>query len=809
MSDSMTDHLFEDGLDPFSEPGAIKPDLDQARRFLDLLDPAGDFTFQVFDDSPLKGVHLAKIAHGTLDEEAERLSTWNAAGAGVFVTIGETDGMGRRAENVIRVRAVFVDLDGAPLQPVLACALKPHVIVESSPGRYHGYWLVDDLPLDQFAPVQKAIAARFGGDPAVHDLPRVMRLPGFWHQKAQPFMTRVHRREDRLPYTADEILACFPHRVEPGKGAGNGQDRGHTAGGTDDLVRLILTGEAYHQPLTALAWRYVADGMIPAKVVQTLQGLMSASSGPRDDRWCARYAEIPRTVATAEQKLAAQGGVTTSAPIASAVEEEWPEPDLSVLEEHRLPAPELPLEIFGDYWSSWVSAQAEAKSCAPDYVAAGLLAGAGVLIGNARWGSPWPGWAEPPVLWVAGVGNPSSGKSPGLDGPRDLLTAIEAEANSGRKEELLQWDTAARAAKLHLEVWEAEAKVAIRSDSPPPPRPAEAEPPERPVMCRIVTDDPTIERFARLISENCKGMLLYRDELSGWIGSHDRYGGAGGDRPFYLQAYGGRPYVVDRQKNPEPIIIPALTIGICGGIQPDRLRSQVLSGDDDGLAARFLYFWPEPVPPRRPTRLPPSGAQTKLELLHSLKEQLGADGKRVPLPFASAAADALQEYRTQVAELESEASGLFLSWIGKLPGTVVRVATILEHLYWVGDREGGMPPQEISDRAAVAAIAFLDSYALPMARRAFGDAGQPLADRDAVAIARWIMAQTPIPEAINLPDLRRHHAPIGRDAERYDAAFSELADVNWVRPTQPVGGGLPGRRRKDWSVNPRLQEAQP
>jgi hypothetical protein len=65
-------------------------------------------------------------------------------------------------------------------------------------------------------------------------------------------------------------------------------------------------------------------------------------------------------------------------------------------------------------------------------------------------------------------------------------------------------------------------------------------------MCRIVTDDPTIERFARLIGENPKGMLLYRDELSGWIGSHDRYGGAGGDRPFYLQAYGGRPYVVDR-----------------------------------------------------------------------------------------------------------------------------------------------------------------------------------------------------------------------------------------------------------------------
>jgi hypothetical protein len=606
-------------------------------------------------------------------------------------------------------------------------------------------------------------------------------------------------------YSAEQILAAFPPAAPTASAPGNGQDR--TAGATDDLARLILTGEAYHQPLTALAWRFIADRMAPVKVVQVLQGFMAASSGPRDDRWCSRYAEIPRTVATAGQKLGAQGGVISSAPITTVVEEEWPEPDLSVLEEHRLPAPPLPLEIFGNYWSSWLSAQAEAKSCAPDYAAAGLLAGAGVLIGNARWGSPWPGWAEPPVLWVAGVGNPSSGKSPGLDGPRDLLSAIEAEANSGRKEALLEWDTAARTARLVLDVWEAEVKAAIKNDSVPPPRPSGADQPERPVMCRIVTDDPTIERFARLISENHKGMLLYRDELSGWVGGLERYGGGeGSDRAFYLQAYGGRPYVVDRQKNPEPIIIPALTVGICGGIQPDRLRSQVLSGDDDGLAARFLYFWPEPVPPRRPTRLPPSGARTKLELLHGLKEQLGADGKRVPLPFASAAADALQAYRAEVAELESETSGLFCSWLGKLPGVAVRLGTVLEHLYWAGDREGDIPPQEITERAAVAAIAFLDAYALPMARRAFGDAGQPQADRDAVALARWIMAQTLAPETINLNTLRRHHAPIGRDAERYHAAFAELAAVGWLRLVAPPMG-LVGRKPINWAVNPRLGEA--
>jgi hypothetical protein len=173
------------------------------------------------------------------------------------------------------------------------------------------------------------------------------------------------------------------------------------------------------------------------------------------------------------------------------------------------------------------------------------------------------------------------------------------------------------------------------------------------------------------------------------------------------------------------------------------------------------------------------------------------------LPFAPAAADALQEYRVQVAGLESDASGLFCSWIGKLPGVAVRLATVLEHLYWIGDREGGLPPQEITERAAVAAIACLDGYALPMARRAFGDAGQPQADRDAVAIARWIMAQTQQLETVNVRHLRRMHAPIGREADRYDAAFAELYGAGWVRPV--VQAAFSRQRAKDWSINPRLR----
>ena len=91
------------------------------------------------------------------------------------MTVNETDGRGRKAKNIKRVRAVFVDLDGSPLEPVLAWERKPHDVVESSPGTFHVYWIVTGAALEDFAPAQKALAQKFGGD-NVHELPRVILL---------------------------------------------------------------------------------------------------------------------------------------------------------------------------------------------------------------------------------------------------------------------------------------------------------------------------------------------------------------------------------------------------------------------------------------------------------------------------------------------------------------------------------------------------------------------------------------------------------------------------------------------------------
>jgi len=184
--------------------------LETALRFLTALDPsARAFNFRAFDDKKRLDRRPC-MRHASLENCSRELAQLNAGGYGVFVTVNETDGRGKKAKNIVRVRAVFADLDGAPLDPVLKCELKPHMIVETSPGKYHAYWLVDGLPLDQFEAVQRVIIARFGSDPSVKDLPRVMRLPGFWHRKGEPFLTRLLEVRDDPPYSAAEILVEFP-----------------------------------------------------------------------------------------------------------------------------------------------------------------------------------------------------------------------------------------------------------------------------------------------------------------------------------------------------------------------------------------------------------------------------------------------------------------------------------------------------------------------------------------------------------------------------------------------------------------------
>ena len=187
---------------------AIVPD--DAAALLDLLAPGEPVTFQTFGEGDAKAARgLNRIMHGTLAEYRVTLANLNARGAGIFWMVNAGDGKGRKAPNVQRIRALFVDLDGAPLEPVTASPLAPHAIVESSPNRWHAYWCVSGCPLAVFPAYQKALAARFDADAKVHDLPRVLRLPGFAHRKGEPFASHIVSLHAAPPYTLAAFCDAF------------------------------------------------------------------------------------------------------------------------------------------------------------------------------------------------------------------------------------------------------------------------------------------------------------------------------------------------------------------------------------------------------------------------------------------------------------------------------------------------------------------------------------------------------------------------------------------------------------------------
>ena len=227
---------------------SINPNPSEAERFLTTLDEEAEtFLFQTVDDSEAKRPELARTLAGSLEDLFPQLVELNRQGAGIFVTVNEVaPGKPRRNNNIIRVRAVFADFDNE-VPPVTEATIPPHIRVRSSGGKEHWYWMVDGLPLEDFSAVQQAIAARLGSDPKVKDLARVMRLPGFFHQKdpSNPQLVEIIEIEPLQPYSADAVRKSFPP-VEKSKAQG-------TPGRKDEGAADRYAKRAFDSGIAAIA----------------------------------------------------------------------------------------------------------------------------------------------------------------------------------------------------------------------------------------------------------------------------------------------------------------------------------------------------------------------------------------------------------------------------------------------------------------------------------------------------------------------------------------------------------------------------
>jgi hypothetical protein len=402
----------------------------------------------------------------------------------------------------------------------------------------------------------------------------------------------------------------------------------------------------------------------------------------------------------------------------------------------------------------------------------------------------------------------SAGKTPALRPMIEASRVIEREAEPAWREALTQHERDAEAARATDKAWRERVEAAAREGTTPPDRPASAEEPIPPPRPRVVVMDTSTEELQRLLAQNARGLLYHRDELAGWLGNMDRYGGKGGDRGFFLECWNGTAYDCDRVKfNGNPLRIEHAALAMLGGMVPDKLR-ETLAEADDGLGVRFIYVWPEPLPIKPlANRSHQDAGERREKLLKAARNlrslPMGTDehGKPAPraLPLDSNAFKLFDKLRIDAMSKARTLTGLAAEWHGKNPGRALRLAFVFELLAWAG--RGGAEPESlrVSGDAVCRAGKYLD-YASAMLDRVTAGLAIRRAEADAAAIARHLQAT-----AAKRLNERGLYQTAGfswaRDAERRNAALRMLEGARWIgRP----GAGKHGRPRGDWDVSPLL-----
>jgi hypothetical protein len=178
------------------------------------------------------------------------------------------------------------------------------------------------------------------------------------------------------------------------------------------------------------------------------------------------------------------------------------------------------------------------------------------------------------------------------------------------------------------------------------------------------------------------------------------------------------------------------------------------------------------------------------------------------VPLSAEARDMIEEYGREMQQRQAEMGGLLRSASGKARGQALRLALILEYLWWCAMDGMAPPPAEISARAFAAAASLVSDYLLPMAERVYGDAAATERERGAATLARWIMAKRPA--ELHVRHLQREvWLPGLRTADQIRAAADALVEADWLRPPPSAGEFGAGRARVAYPLNPRLWEATP
>jgi hypothetical protein len=405
-------------------------------------------------------------------------------------------------------------------------------------------------------------------------------------------------------------------------------------------------------------------------------------------------------------------------------------------------------------------------------------------------------------MWVAVIGFSGTGKTPGMDVTRRVLSLIER----GRKQKIVEMqrehETRAQKAKAERKKWEKAVAEAVEAKLPAPPKPMGATEPGPFVAPRLCVSDATIERLAVLLEARPQGLAFVADELARLFLNMKRYSN-GQDNEFWLEAWDGKNFVVERQGRP-PVVLDYLLVGVIGGFQPDKL-ARAFEGDDDGRYARFLFAWPE-----EPAHQPLSNEVSEIEpeiqnaLMRIINLSADEDDGFAPrtVELSPEAVAVFETFRTFLAQLKPDLDGREREWVAKGSTHVLRLSGTLAYLDWA--MVGGPEPQSIGRQHVEAAVRLWRDYFWPHSRAALRQIGLTEKHNNARRALCWIGNNQK--SEVSLQDIRQDALGRRLDAEQTRGLLDGLVRAGWLKLTTTKTGGRAIHR---WRVNPLLFSRAP
>jgi hypothetical protein len=479
-------------------------------------------------------------------------------------------------------------------------------------------------------------------------------------------------------------------------------------------------------------------------------------------------------------------------------ESRWPKP--SPLPEGLPPVPAFDMDLLPDVMRRRVEDIADRMQCPADYPAVAMLATLSGIVGRRITIRPKrrDDWTVTPNLWAMIVGRPGIMKSPALDEILRPLRAIQARAMDAYKVDLADYDAAAMVRQERKKVNQTAIRAALKKGDKTEAHDLARESlatDEAPICRRWIVNDATVEKLGEILADNPDGVLVYRDELTGFFRTLERQGHEA-DRAFYLEAWNGDgSYTYDRIGR-GTLNISSVCLAMLGSIQPGPLSTLVrmMRGNgDDGLLQRFqLAVWPDQSGEWvNVDRDPDYRARDEIDGLLNQIATMPAQAE--PARFDDAAQETFDAWRTELEQrLRADLPAVLEAHLAKYRSLVPSIAVLCE-------LASGSFGSSVSQDSVVRAIGWA-AYLEEHARRIYAPALAPDLDA-ALALAAKITAGD-IGDRFALKDVYRPGWTSLATRDEAAAAVAVLDDFDWVRDVREETAG---RTRTVYMLNPAVR----